>query len=167
MPLAFFLTSMAGATPELQALASGEYVLQDSIEDLENRKRKAMEESMAAMNFIVRHLAPERLENRPPLCRTYRFQSTEGQIELACDGKPPVPLALDGSPSIYQASGGSEVTVTAQARGAELTYWLKGGEGGLEIQMRFSEGRLLVVKEVQSPYLPVPLRMEYSYRSAP
>ena len=161
----FSMTFLA-MIPFLNAASfTGTYLLVDSKESLLEQKEAALAKTLDALNPLMRFPAARRLSNEPPQCEQYQITPTPKGQSVQCDIH--LPLLLEpGVVKKHTTKKGQTIKVESQIEDSAIHFKLHGESGIMSTHMILSQSTLTVTKSVESPYLPVPLVMTYTYRKA-
>ena len=159
----FVLLAIAQAEVNLTQWAQGEFVCEETVEEINQRRGRALEKTLAASNFLIRTVIDGKMEGKPDVCRRYQIQSNEDIMTVTCDDKPTVDIRLDGNPTIYPKPDNGTFGVVADVRGTIITQDFQGENGSIRVIYEFSAGRLLVTKIISSEYFGAPLRVDVAY----
>ena len=144
---------------------SGTYLLTDSAESLKTRKEAALEQTVAALNPLLRYPASIRLSTKPPQCEQYQIVPIPNGQSVQCDSHYPL-LLESGKERVHTTKEGEKLRVESQIEPESIHFKLHSDTGTMVTQMKFSGTQLTVTKSVESPQLPVPLVMTYNYQKA-
>ena len=144
---------------------TGTYSLTDSAESLKARKEAALEQTVAALNPLLRYPASIRLSTKPPQCEEYQIAPIPNGLSVQCDSHHPLQLE-PGTKGVHTTKEGEKLGVESQFEPEAIHFKLHSETGTMVTQMKFSGTQLTVTKSVQSPRLPVPLVMTYNYQKA-
>lgn len=142
---------------------AGTYRLTDSAESLKTRKEAALEQTVAALNPLLRYPASIRLSTEPPQCEQYQIAPIPNGLSVQCDSHYPLQLE-PGTERVHTTKKGQKLRVESQIEPEVIHFKLHSDTGTMVTEMKFSGAQLTVTKSVQSPQLPVPLVMTYNYR---
>ena len=142
---------------------AGTYRLADSAESLQAQKEAALEQTVAALNPLLRYPASIRLSTKPPQCEQYQIVPIPNGQSVQCDSHHPLQLE-QGTERVHTTKEGEKLRVESQIEPEVIHFKLHSDTGTMVTEMKFSGAQLTVTKSVQSPQLPVPLVMTYNYR---
>ena len=144
---------------------TGTYLLTDSAESLKAQKEAALEKTVAALNPLLRYPASLRLSSEPPQCDKYQITPTTKGHSVQCDSHHPLILE-PGVERMHTTKSGQELRVETRLETSAIYFKLHGDSGLMSTRMMLSGSTLTVTKSVESPQLPIPLVMTYTYKKA-
>lgn len=168
-PLLLLLPLAAAQVPsaELQALASGHFVLAETPVAYAPKLDAAVEQGMASLPFIIKPLA--RLRLKPAVYETVCPELSLGldgeRLYLSCGGEQaPFDRRLDGSDGpIIDDGDAYQVEILLQERAVGLRF--AGDKGGQANRYVFdADGGMTLYATIFSPYLPDDLTWTLRYR---
>ncbi|MCB9765484.1 MAG: hypothetical protein H6739_37265 [Alphaproteobacteria bacterium] len=142
---------------------NGGYVLVSSQAELAAEKERAIERTLAEMNFALRPLAARELEGVVNWCQSYEMTRDATQFTVSCDGKPPVVAPLDGSEATFTNRDGERFPLGVQVRGDAIWLKFSGEQGHQEVLYTGTADGLVVEKSIHSPFMEEPLRWTMRY----
>jgi hypothetical protein len=157
------VVTFASAAPTLIEGGNATYTLSDSASALSTRTAAALETTLEPMNFAFRMIAEGRLQAAITTCSAYTFTTDDVQMRIQCDNKPPINGALNGAPTPYTNDKGVTYSITVQ-KGTDQVVFNYAGESASQVTTyRFTDGGLVVSKEIRSDNLEVPMRWDTNY----
>jgi hypothetical protein len=152
---------------ELQALATGRFVLAEAPSAYQPRLDAAVEQGMVSLPFIIKPLA--RLRLRPAVYETVCEELSLGldgeRLRVSCGGEQaPFDRRLDGSDGpIFDDGDAYRVDILVTERSVGLRF--EGDRGGQANTYRFEpDGSMVLQATIFSPYLPDDLNWSLRYR---
>ena len=157
-----FATAIAsGPAPEL---INGHYTLNEPYETMSERRESAMEKSIQEMNILYRSVARYRLSQRPDVCEHYQFSLENQVFSILCDQSDLFKVRIDGRKGDYTSDESQDFDVIAHSEGDNVYIHFAGEDGGQRDTYQFSSKGVIITKEIYSPHLSVPLRIQISYQ---
>ncbi|MDG1484091.1 MAG: hypothetical protein P8R54_31155 [Myxococcota bacterium] len=163
MLTSLLMVAFAAAAPSISEGGNGTYTLSDSTAALATRTDAALESTLDPMNFAVRMIAEGRLQDAITTCSTYTFTTDDVQMRIQCDDKPPIKGALNGAPTSYTNEKDVTYSITVQKSTDQVVFNYAGESATQVTTYRFTDGGLVVSKEIRSASLEVPMRWDTNY----
>ena len=161
------LVHQAKASLSWEDWAKGSFSPKESLDSIYQRREASKQATLESSNFIVRNLAAPKLEEKPYICKEYRFEMEYPVLTVTCDDRGSISINLNGQPTEYKRPDGTSMKVVAQVEGSQITQAFAGEEGGLKVVYLFSEEGVVVTKSISSTYLGLPLSVEVFYQKQP
>ncbi len=127
---------------------------------------KAIETTIAKMNFITRPIARGRLKETNPVYRHVHIASTGADIEIKYDDRKPIRAPTNGSQIKWTREDGEVFDVTMTRQGGQLLQNYKSKDGMRVNTFRWDDSsqRMYLDVTISSDRLPQPLKYTLAYR---
>src|SRR5262249_18874029 len=144
----------------------GTYILDQTESDNMN---EIIEDAVGKLNIMTRGIARERLKKLNPAYRLIAISSSQNEISVTADNKPPLRTPADGGPVAWIAPDGRKVNASMQLVGERLAQKFTSADGRRVNNYTLGpDGRTLTMRVTEtSPELPETITYRQVYRRAP
>lgn len=127
---------------------------------------KAIEATVAPMNFVVRPIARSRLAKTNTAYATLRIEQEATEIIIQTDQRAPQHMPADGQPVVWTREDGEKFVISVRRNQDDLvqTFKAKDGERTNVYHLDPATRTLTLSVTVTSPRLPRPLTYALVYR---
>ncbi|HJL20473.1 MAG TPA: hypothetical protein RMH99_32700 [Sandaracinaceae bacterium LLY-WYZ-13_1] len=152
----------AQSPPSLSDYA-GRYRLQGSMEQARSTLMRAADHALRDANALFRTFARAALPERVRIPRTFRIETSDGDVEVRADGRA-MRGAPDGRAARRRSPVGEPVRLTYWFRRGQLVQSIAGEEGSMTRHFTLRGDRLEVTSVLRADRLPEPIRFDLVYR---
>jgi len=124
---------------------------------------KAIEDVVSQMNALIRSVARTKLTSRIGIAPRLSFRRDGETLILTHPPLPSRPLRFGGQPLAMRNQSGDDVTVVHRRQGQAIVEIIRCGRSTRTITYRLQGQTMIVSVNIQSPFLPTPIRFALSY----
>ena len=146
-----------------QPAFDGTYKLDDAQSD---NIDTAIDQGVKGLNFLVRHIARNRLKKLNPAYRTVSIASSTREISIVVDGQPALKMPTDGSAVVWTSPAGGKTNVKMRFEGGHLLQEFNSSDGHRVNDYTLSpDGKILTMQVTEaSSRLSAPIKYKQVYR---
>ena len=146
-----------------QPAFDGTYKLDDAQSD---NIDTAIDQGVKGLNFLVRHIARNRLKKLNPGYRTVSITSSDSEISIVVDNQPALKMATNGSAVVWTSPAGGKTNVKVRFENGHLLQQFDSSDGHRVNDYTLStDGRVLTMQVTEtSSRLSAPIKYKQVYR---
>jgi hypothetical protein len=141
----------------------GTYKLDDAASD---NIDTAVDQGVKGLNFLVKHIARNRLKKLNPTYRTVSIASSAREVSIVVDNQPALKMRTDGSSVVWISPAGGKTNVKARLEAGHLLQEFDSSDGHRVNDYTLSaDGRILTMQVTEtSSRLSAPIKYKQVYR---
>ena len=146
-----------------QPAFDGTYKLDDAQSD---NIDSAIDQGVKGLNFLVQHIARNRLKKLNPGYRTVSITSSASEISIVVDNQPALKMPTSGSTIVCTSPAGDKTTVKLRFENGHLLQQFDSSDGHRVNDYTLStDGRVLTMQVTEtSSRLSAPIKYKQVYR---
>jgi hypothetical protein len=160
--LSLFVAAHSPNAADIKAF-DGTYKLDDAASDnIDN----AIDQGVRGTNFLVRHIARDRLKKLNPAYRTVSIASSARDVSIVVDNQPALKMPADGSAVVWTSPAGGKTNVNVRFAGGHMLQEFNSSDGHRVNDYTLSaDGRTLTMQVTEtSSRLSAPVKYKQLYR---
>ena len=131
-----------------QPAFDGTYKLDDAQSD---NIDTAIDQGVKGLNFLVRHIARNRLKKLNPGYRTVSITSSDSEISIVVDNQPALKMATNGSAVVWTSPAGGKTNVKVRFENGHLLQQFDSPDGHRVNDYTLSpDGRVLTMQVTET-----------------